>query len=98
MTFNLRSATDEDRAAIENLVFGVLAEYGLAPDPESTDADIHDIHGEYFAKGGSFAVLVNESGHVVGLVGLYATSHSLRNPKDVPRIACPWPGAWKAAA
>lgn len=74
MTFTLRSATNEDRAAIESLVFGVLAEYGLAPDPQSTDADLHNIENEYFGKGGSFDVLIAENGQIVGTVGLYAIS------------------------
>lgn len=74
MTFTLRSATNKDRAAIESLVFGVLAEYGLAPDPQSTDADLQNIEREYIAKGGSFDVLTAEDGEIVGTVGLYATS------------------------
>jgi putative acetyltransferase len=74
MSFILRSATNDDRTAIESLVFGVLAEYGLTPDPDDTDSDLHDIGREYFAKGGTFAVLVNEQGHIVGSVGLYAVS------------------------
>ena len=74
MTFSFRSATNGDRAAIESLVFGILAEYGLAPDPRSTDADLQNIEGEYHAKGGSFDVLVAENGQIVGTVGLYATS------------------------
>ena len=74
MALTLRPATNSDRAAIERLVFGVLAEYGLAPDPNGTDADLHDIEGEYHRKGGSFDVLVNETGRIVGSVAVHATS------------------------
>src|SRR5215831_10062824 len=77
MTFTLRPATNSDRAAIESLVFGVLAEYGLAPDPNGTDADLQDIEAEYRRNGGTFDVLVNENGHIVGSVGLHATSASI---------------------
>jgi len=77
MTFTLRPATNNDRVAIESLVFGVLAEYGLTPDPNGTDADLQDIEAEYCRKGGAFDVLVNENGHIVGSVGLHATSASI---------------------
>lgn len=74
MKYSMRPANNEDRAAIERLVFGVLTEYGLAPDPQGIDADLHDIQREYFSKGGSFDVLVDEEGRIVGSVGLYAAS------------------------
>jgi len=77
MTFTLRPATNSDRAAIESLVFGVLAEYDLAQDPNGTDADLQDIEAEYRRNGGTFDVLVNENGHIVGSVGLHATSASI---------------------
>ena len=74
MAFTLRSATNEDRSAIENLVFGVLAEYGLTADPNKTDSDLRDIQREYCDRGGSFDVLVAENGQIVGSVGLYSIS------------------------
>jgi putative acetyltransferase len=61
-----RAATNADRAAVEKLVFGVLREYGLKPDPETTDADLRDITGFY----ASFDVLVDDAGEIVGTVGL----------------------------
>jgi GNAT superfamily N-acetyltransferase len=70
----LRAATNGDRAAIEALVFGVLAEYGLKPDPASTDADLRDLESSYLERGGSFDVLTDEAGQVVGSVGLFPTS------------------------
>lgn len=62
MEYHLRPATNEDRDAVEHLVFSVLAEYGLNPDPDGTDSDLHDVHGSYHASGGSFDVLTDESG------------------------------------
>ncbi len=67
----LRAATNADRAAIRELVFSVLAEYQLACDPKSTDADLDDIDSSYFARGGSFRVLQQADGTIVGTVGLY---------------------------
>ena len=51
-------------------MFTVLGEYGLQPDPASTDADLDDIEGSYFARGGTFSVLEDEDGSVVGACGL----------------------------
>ena len=76
MHYFLRPATNDDRAAVERLVFAVLAEHGLKPNPRGTDADLHDIQASYFAGGGAFDLLVNGSGQVVGSVGLCRVSDS----------------------
>ena len=52
-----RPATNGDSGAIRILVFGVLAEYGLCPDPAGTDADLEDINGSYHYAGGAFDLL-----------------------------------------
>ena len=67
----LRLASNGDCEHIANLVFGVLGEYGLKPDPASTDADIKDIESSYFGRGGTFLVLEAEDGSIVGAYGLY---------------------------
>jgi GNAT superfamily N-acetyltransferase len=67
----IRVAANRDRAGIEALVFGVLAEYGLEPDPESTDADLQDIEGNYLRAGGLFEVIEDRQGNLLGTVGLY---------------------------
>jgi putative acetyltransferase len=76
IALRLRDASNADRQAIESLVFGVLEQYGLAADPETTDADLKDIEGNYHRKGGAFAVLVNADETVVGSVGLLPISTS----------------------
>jgi putative acetyltransferase len=76
MPFRLRPATNEDRAAVEQVVFGVLAEYGLAPDPGGTDADLRDLDASYHAAGGCFDVLIDADGHVIGTVGLARVSET----------------------
>ncbi len=55
---------------MKSLVFSVLCEYGLAPDPDGTDADLRDLEGHYTARGGAFDVLVDAAGGIVGCVGL----------------------------
>jgi len=67
----LRPANNSDCGQIANLVFGVLGEYGLKPDPASTDADIKDIESSYFSRGGTFLVLEAEDRSIVGAYGLY---------------------------
>ena len=77
MQLTLRSATNQDREAIRTLVFGVLAEYGLKPDPDGTDSDLQDIERSYIAGGGMFDVLADEAGRVVGSVALFPLSRSI---------------------
>lgn len=77
MPYSLRPASNDDRGAVENLVFGVLAEYGLTPDPSGTDSDLHDIQSTYHDAGGAFDVLVTSSDEIIGTVGLFRVSASI---------------------
>ena len=72
----LRAASNQDRPAIERLVFGVLKEFGLSPDPGVSDADLRDIEAAYLRSGGMFDVLVSGAGEIVGSIGLYPVSKS----------------------
>src|SRR5688572_15570662 len=76
MPWALRSATNEDREAVERLVFAVLAEHGLKPDPAGTDADLQDLEASYLQSGGTFDVLVDDRGNVIGSVGLCRVSET----------------------
>jgi putative acetyltransferase len=67
----LRPATNSDCVHIVQLVYGVLREYNLKPDPASTDADLRDIESSYFQHGGIFLVLEAKDGTIVGAYGLY---------------------------
>lgn len=67
----IRSATNSDEDAITALVFDVLHDYGLDPDPSTTDADLNNIEGHYISSGGCFDVLEDSSGNIIGSVGLY---------------------------
>lgn len=74
--FQYRIATNADCAAVEQLVFDVLAEYGLAPEPEGVDVDLRDLEGSYFAQGGWFGVWLDENGMVIGSAGLCRVNDS----------------------
>lgn len=67
----LRPADNKDCESIARLVYGVLKEYGLKPDPACTDADIKDVESSYFEQGGTFLVLEVEGGSIIGVYGLY---------------------------
>ena len=67
----IRSATNADCGRVQNLVFGVLREYGLEPDLQGTDRDIADIEAHYITRGGIFELIENESGELLGTCGLY---------------------------
>jgi putative acetyltransferase len=67
----LRRARNKDCDNIALLVYGVLKEFGLKPDPDCTDADIKDIESSYFSRGGTFFVLEAENGSIIGAYGLY---------------------------
>lgn len=54
---------------MRRLVFSVLRDYGLAPDPAGTDRDLGDLASSY--GGGSFDVMVNGAGEIIGSVGVY---------------------------
>ena len=66
-----RDATRGDEPAIRSVVVAVLHEYGLAPDPANTDADLLDVTSSYTARGGVFRVLVSSTDEIVGCGGLY---------------------------
>ena len=67
----IRSATNADRAQIEELVFGILRSFDLALDRDGTDKDLSDIESNYLARGGVFEVIENNDGKIVGTIGLY---------------------------
>ena len=67
----LRVASKSDSDEIAQLVYEVLAEYGLEPDPAETDADLRDIEASYLLRGGVFRVLEEQDGAIVGAYGLY---------------------------
>ena len=73
----IRAANNNDRQAIEELVFSVLSDYGLKADPATTDADLKDIEGNYLNNGGLFDVYLNPANQIIGTVGLYPMKSGL---------------------
>jgi putative acetyltransferase len=67
----LRLATNADCEPVRDLVYAVLGEYHLQPDPGCTDADLRDIEQSYFQRGGAFYVLETQNGSLIGSYGLY---------------------------
>jgi putative acetyltransferase len=67
---NIRPATNSDSDAIKVVVFRVLKEYGLEPDPGKTDEDLESIDSYYWQNGGYFGV-VEEGNCIVATLGLY---------------------------
>jgi GNAT superfamily N-acetyltransferase len=81
MEFTVRHARTEDAPAVREIVRGVLAEYGLPPDPGGIDRDLEDIDAFYLSRGGGFLVAVAADGTIVGSCGvlpLDATTWELR--------------------
>jgi putative acetyltransferase len=68
---HVRRATNADTDSIRDLIFSVLREYHLEPDPDGADADLLDIERNYHARGGLFDVLEDGAGKIVGAVALY---------------------------
>lgn len=71
----LRPAANADAGRIARLVFDVLAEYSLQPDPDGTDADLRDIEQSYLQNGGTFFVLELSDRTIIGSYGLYRIDH-----------------------
>jgi len=67
----LRPANNKDCKKLTELVYSILKEYNLKPDPAATDVDIKDIEQSYFERGGTFYVLEEEDGSIIGAYGLY---------------------------
>ena len=67
----LRLANNKDCGEVMELVYGVLREYGLKPDPGATDIDLKDIEQSYFERGGAFYVLEEGDGAIIASYGLY---------------------------
>ena len=69
--FWIRGFRREDASAVREIVFGVLAEFGLAPDHAGTDVDLSDVELHYLVPGGGFWVVEDGRGRIVGTCGLW---------------------------
>lgn len=66
----IRRATGADTAAARELVYGVLGEYGLEPEPGGVDADLEDLDAAYFARRGSFDAAIDAGGRLAACCGM----------------------------
>ena len=73
----IRSANNQDAASIKSLIFEILGEYGLKPDPNGIDADLNDIEAHYINSGGVFEVVEQADGQIIGTVGLYPKDNGI---------------------
>ena len=85
----IRAASNDDRERVFALVSSVLKEYGLEPDPETTDSDLRDIEANYLARGGIFEIIEDHEANLLGSIGIYPideTTCELRKMYFVGRI------------
>ncbi|MEP6820009.1 MAG: GNAT family N-acetyltransferase [bacterium] len=83
----IRPANNDDCKRVSKLVFGVLAEFGLEGDPDTTDADLKDIEANYQQRGGLFEVIEDAQANLLGSFGLYPvnkTTCELRKMYFIP--------------
>lgn len=52
-----RIATNQDVPLLRQIIYPTLEEYGLQPDPATTDADVEDVDGHYGRPGAYFCIL-----------------------------------------
>src|SRR5210317_2216942 len=67
--FYHRKAAKGDETLAKKIIFPILEEYGLSPDPVETDADLEDLDRAY--EGGFFGFILNEGKEEVGTFGLF---------------------------
>ncbi|HET9578135.1 MAG TPA: GNAT family N-acetyltransferase [Usitatibacter sp.] len=71
----IRPATVRDHDGIRAVVSNVLEEYRLAPDPGDADSDLANI-GLSYGSGGTFDVVTDASGRIVGSCGVMRLDES----------------------
>lgn len=86
---NTKRASNVDAERVRSLVFSVLDEFGLKPEPGGTDRDLDDIEGNYGARGGFLELIEDGNGELLGTAGLYPIDEKtveLRKMYFHPRI------------
>ena len=71
LDFTTRKASNEDCTEVQELIFSVLKEYGLEPQPSSTDKDLFDLESNY--KNGFFGI-IEDGSKIVATFALYPLS------------------------
>lgn len=68
--FSIRVATEEDVPAIRDVLHAVRLEYGVTDHTGDADTTLAELDANYFARGGSFEVVQDADGRIVGCAGL----------------------------
>ena len=68
MDVTVRAWVPEDQEAVWDLVSRCLREFGFEPDPETSEADLHDVESYY--RGGVFLVATDPAGRLLGTTGI----------------------------
>jgi putative acetyltransferase len=72
--FSIRRATNADVAAIRSVLHAVRLEYGVLSATGADDPDLDDIEFGFFRRGGTFEVVEDRGGRILGCAGLYPLS------------------------
>lgn len=91
----LRKMLPNEALGVRSLIFSVLEEYGLRPEPGATDADLYDVQKNY--PDGRFWVLEDSRGNIVGsaaLLKIDATTAELRKMYFLPSLRGKGMGSW----
>lgn len=72
--YSFRTARPEEREQIVKIVETILAEYGYAPDYETSESDIVDLEKTYLDSNGTFEVVVDPEGFVCGTAAVQPIS------------------------
>ncbi len=70
-TLIFRPATNQDAPKILPLVLGSRGDFSPAREPGSLEGSLQDIEGQCQRRGGTFEVIENPAGEIVGTIGLY---------------------------
>ena len=70
MAHAIRPARSADGDACREIIFGILRQYGLEPEPEGQDADLDDLEASYDGRDSLFLVVVDDAGRIVGTAGI----------------------------
>lgn len=73
----VRPWTPRDRSVAANIISAVLAEYGLAWEPEGADRDVLEVQTYYLNTGGDFWV-VEHNRNIVATAGYYPINRGVK--------------------
>ncbi|MFT4535369.1 MAG: putative acetyltransferase [Saprospiraceae bacterium] len=73
LDFTVRKATNDDCSKVQQLIFNVLIEYGLEPQPSSTDKDLFDLESNY--SNGFFGI-IEDGSKIVATFALHPISNT----------------------